>query len=257
VSASLQQEIAKQVRALRIDRGLTQSELSKILGLSQGRYSEIERGQGSFSAEQFIEILRLFNVPVSQFAGIKTKTSGDLQNALARLGASHLHEDASLLPSEQLERVEDVIRETLLEASSARQITALAPVIVQNLARVNLNKLWARFVDYRLEQRLAWLLESTLHAVRGELATSPSRKRLQILKHAELVLNEFLNRISSRAHELTSERIHDSLGTPILSEKTKREVERSSSEVARRWGILTNIQPDDFAQALKAAHDSD
>ena len=126
-SAKYQQykaEIAKKVRTLRLSRHLTQEELSQALGLSQGRYSEIERGLGSFNAEQFLEILRIFNVPASHFTLERARPSEELQNALARLGARHLNEDAGLLPSEQLEKVEDVIRETLLEAGASRQITA-------------------------------------------------------------------------------------------------------------------------------------
>ena len=57
---SIRAEIAKKVRTLREKRGLTQAELSKKLGMSQSRFSVVERGDGSFSAEQFVEILRGF-----------------------------------------------------------------------------------------------------------------------------------------------------------------------------------------------------
>lgn len=63
----LRSGIAGKIRALRWDRHWTQVELARKLGLSQGRYSEIERGQGSFTAEQFLEMLKLFQVPVSHF----------------------------------------------------------------------------------------------------------------------------------------------------------------------------------------------
>lgn len=250
-------EIAKKVRTLRLSRRLTQEELSQALGLSQGRYSEIERGQGSFSAEQFLEILRIFNVPASHFSLEKTRPSEELQNALARLGASHLNEDAGLLPSEQLEKVEDVVRETLLEAGSSRQITALAPVLVHNITQLNLNKLWARFVDYRLEHRLAWLVDSTLCAIREELSTKPPRKRAVSLRKAEVVLDDFLKRVGSRLLNPASETIQDTLGATILSSKTKAEISKASSDISQKWGILTSIQPEDFIQALRSSHDSD
>ena len=64
--------------------------------------SAIERGAGSFSAEQFIEILRLFNVPVSHVASeARADPDSALQNLLARLGASELHE-SDALPSERI-----------------------------------------------------------------------------------------------------------------------------------------------------------
>lgn len=249
-------EIAKKVRTLRLSRHLTQDELSQALGLSQGRYSEIERGQGSFSAEQFLEILRIFNVPASHFSLEKTRPSEELQNALARLGASHLNENAGLLPSEQLEKVEDVVRETLLEAGSSRQITALAPVLVHNIARLNLNKLWARFVDYRLEHRFAWLVDNTLCAIREEIATKPPRKQAMALRKAEVVLADFLKRVGPGLLNTASEPIQDTLGATILSNKTKAEIAKASSDISEKWGILTNIQPEDFIQALRSSRDS-
>lgn len=250
-------EIAKKVRTLRLSRHLTQEALSQALGLSQGRYSEIERGQGSFNAEQFLEILRIFNIPASHFTLARARPSEELQNALARLGAHHLNEDASLLPSEQLEKVEDVVRETLLEAGSSRQITALAPVLVHNIDRLNLNKLWAQFVDYSLERRFAWLIDSTLCAIRGEIATNLPRKQAVPLRKAEVVFDDFLKRVGPRLLDTASEPIQDTLGTTILSNKTKAEIAKASSAISHKWRILTNIQPEDFIQALRSSHDSD
>jgi transcriptional regulator with XRE-family HTH domain len=57
--------IVDKVRALRRARRLTQAELAGKLGLSQARLSEIESGDGSFTAEQLVVILRLFNVGLS------------------------------------------------------------------------------------------------------------------------------------------------------------------------------------------------
>jgi transcriptional regulator with XRE-family HTH domain len=45
--------IARNVRELRKERRWTQAELAKRLDLSQARLSEIEGGDGSFTAEQF------------------------------------------------------------------------------------------------------------------------------------------------------------------------------------------------------------
>ena len=50
--------------------------------------SEIERGDGSFTAEQFLAILKLFNVPASHFTSSTPQPDSSLQNALARLGAA-------------------------------------------------------------------------------------------------------------------------------------------------------------------------
>src|SRR5688572_8921705 len=118
--------IGPKVRELRRGRRWTQAELARRLGLSQARLSEIERGAGTFSAEQFIEILRLFNVPVSHFAlDARPDPDSELQNVLARLGAFELHEPEAL-PSERIVDVNEAIRQTLV-TGSARLVAALAP----------------------------------------------------------------------------------------------------------------------------------
>lgn len=87
--------IAQRVRELRKERRWTQAHLAAELDISQGRLSDLERGNGSFSAEQLLRILRLFNAPITQFepAPSQTTTTAKLQNALARLGARHLREN--------------------------------------------------------------------------------------------------------------------------------------------------------------------
>src|ERR1035438_3665225 len=177
-------EIARKVRALRAERRLTQAELSKDLGLSQGRFSEIERGQGSFTAEQFLELLKLFNVPVSHFSPEEKGQTSEIQNALARLGASHLHERSDILPSGLYEEAGSVVREVLVGAESPRHITSLAPVMVRNIDNINLNKLRSQFLEYGLERRWVWLLENTLAAIRHELSEGLPRKQSATYRRA-------------------------------------------------------------------------
>ena len=83
-------QIGRDVRALRRERAWTQGELAEKLGLSQSRLSEIESGGGSFTAEQFLRILTLFNVTTSRFTGGVVDREAQFQNALARLGAHQL-----------------------------------------------------------------------------------------------------------------------------------------------------------------------
>src|SRR6266850_6548601 len=92
-------EIADKVRELRRLRGWTQAELAKRLQLSQNRLSEIEHGDGSFTAEQFLLLLRLFNVAANDFVSDNRDRDLEIQNALARLGATQLQESAQILPS--------------------------------------------------------------------------------------------------------------------------------------------------------------
>jgi transcriptional regulator with XRE-family HTH domain len=72
----------------------TQEEFAHHLHLSQGRLSDLERGNGSFTSEQFLKILTLFNIPTSHFAANAASHDSQLQNALARLTPTpppHVH----------------------------------------------------------------------------------------------------------------------------------------------------------------------
>src|SRR5689334_20395013 len=104
--------IARKMAELRRARGWTQAQLAERLGLSQARLSVIERGGGTISAEQFVVLMALFNVPVEDFLP-KQDPEDEIQNALARLGALHLREVAGVLPSSRMREVSDAVREVL------------------------------------------------------------------------------------------------------------------------------------------------
>ena len=246
--------IARQVRDLRTERRWTQAELARRLAVTQGRLSELERGNGSFSAEQFLLLLRLFNVGASHFETRPRDDASVIQNALARLGALHLQESADVLPSDRIADVATAVRETLAEASP-RLITALAPVLVSNIDRINLKKLHAKLVEAGLGRRLGWLVENTLHAVRRELLQSPPRPRAQRLRRAEVVLGTFLEFIRPDAGpgSLVEASIPDILDAEIRSLQTVENVKAASSTISQRWGIVTRLLPEDFARALGAA----
>lgn len=250
---TLRSGIGRKVRALREGRGLTQAELAQRLGLSQNRLSEVERGQGSFSAEQFLLLLRIFNVPVAHFSDQKESEESAFQNALARLGASHLFETEQVLPSERVQEAEALIREVLVAGDPPRHLTALAPVLVQNLDRLNLTRLWSAFQGLGLVPRLAWLAENTVEAIHHLEPSLKDRRQRSRFRNAELALQSLLDRIQEQARPSESA-LEDTLGTSILSRKTQDEVRRAASPISRRWGILSNLQPDDFVKALHDAH---
>lgn len=248
--------MAGKVRELRTERRFTQSELAERLGLSQGRLSEIERGDGSFTAEQFLLMLKLFNVTASHFSPPEHDHEAQLQNALARLGALHLHESAEVLPSERLEEVSDVVREALL-AEAPRHLTALAPVIVRNMDRLSLRRLYAELAKGGLERRFAWVTENIAEAVGRELSRPLPRPLAQRYKRAAVVLSMFNDFVTSHAQDASqTERAVslDLLDPTIGSLKTSREVAKMSSVISKRWGIVTDLKPDDFVDALRAAH---
>jgi transcriptional regulator with XRE-family HTH domain len=247
-------KIARKVRALREDRRWTQAELAKRLGLSQSRLSEIERGQGSFTAEQFLEILKLFNVAVTEFASARRSQSTELQNTLARLGATHLQESPDALPSDQLKEVGDVVREVLVSPESPRHVASLAPVLVRNIDRLSLNRLQGQLAESGFERRLAWLVDNVVDAIRTELASDLPRNWAVLCRRAEVVLDTFLTLdLAARIHPARAKDPPDILDRDILSPQTLDHVLASRSAISRRWGVATSLQPEDFVHALRAA----
>ncbi len=246
--------VADRVRELRVGRRLTQRELALRLNLSQGRLSELERGDGSFTAEQLLLMLGLFNIAVSHFLPASPPDPGnELQNALARLGARHLHVVADLAPTERFDTLDAVLRQVLV-TGAPRHLTALAPVLVEQLEKTSLPKLRADLAYAGLDRRFGWLLDNTRSAARlvhhgrgGSALTAPERKKY---RRADVVLSAFLD----FARPSESPKPIDLLDPSIASAKTQREIEEASSDISRQWGIVSDLQPTDFAEALRAAH---
>lgn len=244
-------QIAKKVRILRHARQWSQAELAAQLGLSQNRLSEIERGAGSFSAEQFLLVLKLFNVSVSEFEESPAEPTLELQNALARFGASHLHEASHVLPSDQLAELGRVIREALVDGSP-RFVTALAPILIRHARTLNLRNVQAELTRLGYEHRLPWVVDNTLEAA----------KQLQARSTPKLVLNTaslqlFLNFFSVHLPTADPSETPDVLDPTIRTLKTVAQVKRNGSAISQRWGIVTAITPEEFVEPLKAAHVSD
>jgi transcriptional regulator with XRE-family HTH domain len=60
-------EIAKRVRALRLQRGLSQTELGDVLGVTFQQVQKYERGTNRISAGRLYRIAEVLDVPVAFF----------------------------------------------------------------------------------------------------------------------------------------------------------------------------------------------
>ncbi|MFT3694569.1 MAG: helix-turn-helix transcriptional regulator [Kofleriaceae bacterium] len=241
---ALRRRIAKRVRELRAARTMTQTELSRDLGISQNWLSQLERGEGSFTAEQFLRLLQLFNVSVNEFVPPK-KVSSELQNALVRLGAKHLQRADNVYPSEQLEDYNRVAIEVLVEASP-RAVTALAPILALHANDMILWRVQADLTHLGLASRFPWAVENTLRALEILKRTHPALAAQY--EKSEPALRRFLqsqDRLVPEAFDLLDRNIH--------SEKTIEEVRSRRSEVSQRWNIVTSLRPEDFARAIEAS----
>jgi transcriptional regulator with XRE-family HTH domain len=246
--------IARKVLELRKARRWTQTELSEQLHVSQGRLSELERGDGSFTAEQLITLIKLFNVPLGEFSPEPPEPPSELQNALARLGATHLQESATVVPSERLTTVGDVVRETLTTAESPRLVTALAPVLLQNVDDVPFKRLYLQFLDMGLERRFGWLVDNTIAAIQQDVTNVTVAAVRRRYRRAHVLLDSFLAFVADQPGRAAT--APDILDRNIRTKQTLEEVSAAGSSISRRWGIFTSLQPEDFATALRSARDA-
>lgn len=251
--------IGPKIRALRHERDWTQARLAKLLGITQGYLSQLERGDaGSFTAEQLLTVLRQFNIPIDHFFPGSPAASGQIQNALARTGAPHLVE-AELLPSEKLRNASDTIRETLVAGDSARQITSLAPVFVENASRLNLTRLRAELAALGLERRFGWATESIHEAIKHESEQVLPREWRLKYRRAVAALDSFISPLILFAPLENPDRPspYDILDPDITGVEALKETIASGSEIARKWRVATRIETDDFIRALRAARGAD
>ncbi|MDE2291297.1 MAG: helix-turn-helix transcriptional regulator [Elusimicrobia bacterium] len=250
----LRRPIAAKVRALRLERRWTQRRLAGELGISQSRLSEIESGAGSFSAEQFLRVLELFNVTSEQFAPRRSTVDTQLQNALARLGATHLIESDDVIPTEKLHEAAAVVREVLAAPENPRQVAALAPVIVNNIQGLSLRGLRDSLASVGHERRLYWLLENVLEALREETARDLPRRVALPYKRAALMIDFFLKPWLIAGPGLNSPL--DILDSDIISPATTEAEIQSAAGPAKRWNIVTRLDVGDFVEALRQARES-
>ncbi len=243
--------VAGKVRALRLERGWTQAELGRHLGLSQARLSEIERGDGSFAAEHLVEVLRLFNVDIGEFLP-PASAEDELQNALIQFGATHLRQVPGVVRTNRYSNPSEAILATLLDSRSSRLVTALAPVLFKNVESVGLGgvQLWLR-KDGRAH-RLGWLLEN----VRDALLVPPPDADAAWKRRAARAITVLNGELEHFAPE-PAQAAPDLFDRTIRSRQSRDLVwEHQASDISRRWGIVSELQPDDFRKAIWSADGS-
>lgn len=249
IQDKIRDEIATHVRAARRRQGWTQADLARRLGVAQSHVSGIEAGRRSLLAEQLVVLLQLFNAPLTSFVpSLAADPDQELQNALARHGARHLLESESIVPDERYDDVPRIVRHALA-GGDPRQVTALAPVLVQNAATLNLKRMQVELAGAGFEHRLPWLVESTIAAIRRVLGGRLSRAVALSHRRAAILLEKFLDSIKS----LGDDGIEDILDSTIRSNATIGEVRARRSPIAKRWRIVTDLDTDDFATALRGA----
>ena len=77
VSELAAKDIAERVVKLRKERGITQVELAKILGVTQPMISRLEKGEFRFNDETIVTLATLYKVSADEILGLKTTSTTD------------------------------------------------------------------------------------------------------------------------------------------------------------------------------------
>lgn len=84
--------IGERIKDARIQRGITQEDVAKRLGIGRAAYSNIENGHSLVSVEHLINLCRILSKPPSYFLGMIQDTETDELVAIFRTlppGAKH------------------------------------------------------------------------------------------------------------------------------------------------------------------------
>jgi len=153
------------------------------------------------------------------------------------------------------EEVVELVYETLISTDSSRQIVALGPVLIHHATPPVLNKLRIRFTEAGLIHRFGWVLANIRMAIKAEFEESLNTEWKKKYSRANLILENILDfpwfNLDTKYKNVT-----DILDTWITTPKTLEDIRASSSNISKEWGIVTMIQPEDFANALKDARET-
>lgn len=245
-------QIGTAIKQARLSRKLTQREVAYLIDLSQSRYSEIENGKGSFTAEQMVVLMAKFNLSISDIIKLSSKEKMlERQKSLAYYGADYLLEDEEIPPTRKRQNLTDFIRDILMGIDmTGREIAALAPIIVKDIDEINFYKLQSEFVGTGLKGRVPWLFENTIQAIEIEQQNDKlSNESKKILLWATPKLKAFLDAFE-KSITLTDKDPEDSFSSKI-SEKTWHDLEKERTEISKKWKIMSRLSPLDFSKAIE------
>jgi hypothetical protein len=103
-------------------------------------------------------------------------------------------------------------------------------------------------------RRLYWVIDNTIKAIQQESRPSSSRQwtRDRLASRRLEVAMRF-----ARGYEELIKDAPDLLDPSMRSERSANEIRRTSSDISKRWNIITSLQPEDFAAALRESRAGD
>ena len=103
LSAPQVAEIGSRLRELRKERGLTQAELARQIGIQQSDLSRMEKGEYRVSLDNLFKILGIFDLDLADFFGEKAVATQSVQQPLSRGDMKILHLLRELSPEGRAE----------------------------------------------------------------------------------------------------------------------------------------------------------
>jgi len=95
--------IGSRLRRLRKERGLTQAELARQIGIQQSDLSRMEKGEYRVSLDNLFKILGVFDLDLADFFGADRVTADHTQQPLSRGDMKILHLLRELSPEGRAE----------------------------------------------------------------------------------------------------------------------------------------------------------
>jgi len=121
-------EIGGRLRLLRKDRGLTQAELARQIGIQQSDLSRMEQGEYRVSLDNLFKILGVFELDLTDFFGDDSSSSDAVQQPLSRHDMKILHMLRELSPSGRAEVQEFLEFKLRKERQERRSLNSRRPV---------------------------------------------------------------------------------------------------------------------------------
>jgi len=117
-------EIGGRLRELRKDRGLTQAELARQIGIQQSDLSRMEKGEYRVSLDNLFKILGVFELDLADFFGENSKATDAIQQPLSRHDMKVLHMLHELSPEGRAEVQEFLEFKIRKERQARRSLTS-------------------------------------------------------------------------------------------------------------------------------------
>jgi transcriptional regulator with XRE-family HTH domain len=170
----------------RLRRGLTQTELARLGGISTSDISKIELQQRLPTLTQLVQLARTLALPLQWFLSGKNRPGSELRDLvieLRELGLVDLLVTDVRVPG-AFRPTEQVLALTVCgDRPDPRLLESLPALLAWNDWQVRLLKAYARSEDRRALHRLAWLADIvlTIHKGKGFPGGCPGARRLAAL----------------------------------------------------------------------------